>query len=56
MIGPIIDVLEMRPDVDPAANVLLGTSQAGFWVTRAAAFEHRAAAAVVDPGVVETGT
>ncbi len=56
VIGPIIDVLETRPDVDPAAIVLLGTSQAGFWVTRAAAFEHRAAAAVVDPGVVDVST
>jgi hypothetical protein len=56
VIGPVIDVLERRADVDPAAIVLLGTSQAGFWVTRAAAFEHRAAAAVADPGVVDVST
>ena len=56
VIGPVIDLLERRADVDPAAIALLGTSQAGFWVTRAAAFEHRPAAAVADPGVVDVST
>ena len=29
---------------------LYGISQAGYWVPRALAFEHRIAAAVADPG------
>jgi hypothetical protein len=32
---------------------VIGVGQAGFWVTRALSFEHRLAAAVVDPGVVD---
>jgi hypothetical protein len=32
---------------------VIGVSQAGFWVPRALAFEHRLAAAVADGGVVD---
>ncbi len=35
---------------------VIGVSQAGFWVPRALAFEHRFAAAVADPGVVDVST
>jgi len=35
--------------------VMSGLSQAGYWVPRAAAYEHRIAAAVADPGVVRVG-
>lgn len=45
-----------RPDVDGGKIALLGTSQAGYWVPRAVAFEHRVAAAVADPGVVDVST
>lgn len=45
-----------RDDVDPARVALLGCSQAGYWVPRAAAFERRLAAAIVDPGVVDVAT
>ena len=31
-------------------------SQAGYWVARSVAFEHRIAAAVVDPGVIDVST
>ena len=52
VITPVVDLLLARDDVDPARIVLSGNSQAGYWVPRAAAFEHRLAAAVADPGVV----
>jgi len=32
---------------------VMGGSQGGYWVPRAAVFEHRIAAAVADPGVVD---
>jgi hypothetical protein len=35
---------------------VIGVSQAGYWVPRALAFEHRFAAAVADPGVVDVST
>jgi hypothetical protein len=45
-----------RPDVDAGRIGLIGVSQAGFWVPRTLAFEHRFAAAVADPGVVDVST
>ena len=56
VIGPVVDVLVDRPEVDEDRIVLHGVSQAGYWVPRAAAFEHRLAAAVADPGVVDVST
>ena len=55
VVTPIVDFLLKRPDVDPARIVLAGLSQAGYWVPRAAAYEHRIAAAIADPGVVRVG-
>jgi len=46
------DELTARGDVDGSALFAYGCSQAGYWVTRALAFEHRFLAAVVDPGVM----
>ena len=40
-----------RPEVDAGRLALYGLSQAGYWVPRALAFEHRIAVAVADPGV-----
>jgi hypothetical protein len=51
VITPVVDFLLARPDVDPARIALYGISQAGYWVPRALAFEHRIAAAIADPGV-----
>jgi hypothetical protein len=51
VITPVVDFLLARTDVDPAGIVLYGISQAGYWVPRALAFEHRIAAAIADPGV-----
>lgn len=56
VVTPVVDFVLTRADVDPARVALLGVSQAGYWVPRAVAFEHRIAAAVADPGVWDVGT
>jgi hypothetical protein len=55
VISPVVDFLVQRDDVDPDRIALSGNSQGGYWVPRAAAFEHRLAAIVADPGVVRVG-
>lgn len=55
VVTPVVDFLVDRPDVDPGRLALIGVSQAGYWVPRAAAFEHRLAACVADPGVMRVG-
>ncbi|MCA9877100.1 MAG: alpha/beta hydrolase, partial [Thermomicrobiales bacterium] len=55
VITPVVDFLVARPDVDPEKIVIIGVSQAGYWVPRALAYEHRLAAAVANPGVVNVG-
>jgi hypothetical protein len=56
VVTPVVDYALGRPEVDPSRIALLGISQAGYWVPRAVAFEHRLAAAVADPGVVDVAT
>jgi hypothetical protein len=56
VVTPVVDHLGPRPDVDARRLALLGVSQAGYWVPRAVAFEHRVAAVVADPGVVDVST
>ncbi|MCF3142944.1 alpha/beta hydrolase family protein [Streptomyces platensis] len=53
VITPVVDFLTGRDEVDDRRLVLAGISQAGYWVPRALAFEHRIAAAVADPGAVD---
>src|SRR5690606_2862588 len=53
VLGPVVDDLVTRPEVDADRLAVYGISQAGFWVPRALAFEHRFVAAVVDGGVVD---
>lgn len=53
VISPVVDYLLTRPDVDGDAIALQGVSQGGYWAPRAAAFEHRLAALVADPGVMK---
>ena len=53
VITPLVDYLSERPEVDSSKIALYGTSQAGYWAPRAAAFEHRLAAVVADPGVMD---
>jgi hypothetical protein len=56
VLTPVIDALVARPDVDSDALTGYGISQAGYWLPRALAFEHRLVAAVADPGVVDVST
>lgn len=56
VLTPVVDALVGRPDVDATALTAYGISQAGYWVPRALAFEHRFVAAVADPGVVDVST
>jgi len=56
VLTPVVDFVLARPDVDADRLALYGISQAGYWVPRALAFEHRFAAAVADPGVVDVST
>jgi len=53
VLTPVVDYLLSRDDVDPAKIGVYGISQAGYWVPRALAFEHRFAAAIADGGVVD---
>jgi hypothetical protein len=53
VLTPVLDAVLSRPDVDEDRVALIGVSQAGYWVPRAIAFEHRFAAAVADGGVVD---
>jgi hypothetical protein len=56
VLTPVVDALVARDDVDPDRIAIWGVSQAGYWVPRALAHEHRFAAAIVDPGVVDVST
>ena len=53
VITPVVDFLLQRQDLDPKRIALSGISQGGYWVLRALAFEHRIAAGIVDPGVMD---
>ena len=46
---PVVDWLLTRSEVEPTSVALIGRSFAGYLAPRAAAFEHRLAALVVDP-------
>ncbi|HEY3671893.1 MAG TPA: hypothetical protein VGN51_13235 [Acidimicrobiia bacterium] len=52
VVTPVVDWLLTRPEVEPTKIALQGISQGGYWAPRAAAFEHRLAALVADPGVM----
>jgi Prolyl oligopeptidase family len=56
VLTPVFDAMVARADVDSDRVAVVGISQAGYWVPRALAFEHRFAAAVADPGVVDVST
>jgi hypothetical protein len=56
VVAPVVDFALKRPEVDPEKVAIQGVSQAGYWVPRAVAFEHRIAAAIADPGVVDVST
>jgi dienelactone hydrolase len=56
VLTPVYDFASRLPAVDPGRIALYGASLGGYWVTRALAFEHRFAAAVTDPGVLDVTT
>jgi hypothetical protein len=56
VLTPVLDAVLARADVDPERVAVIGLGQGGYWVARALAFEHRFAAAVVDPGIVDVAT
>jgi hypothetical protein len=56
VLTPVLDAVLARADVDPDRVAVIGLGQGGYWVARALAFEHRFAAAVVDPGIVDVAT
>ncbi len=56
VLTPVYDFVSRLQGVDPSRIGLYGISQGGYWVARALAFEHRYAAAITDPGVVDVST
>lgn len=56
VVTPLVNYLLERPDVASDKIALQGISQAGYWAPRAAAFEHRLAALVADPGVMRVAS
>jgi dienelactone hydrolase len=56
VVTPVGDYLRSRPEVDPDRIVLAGSSLGGKLVIGAAAFEHRLAAVVSDPGMLRLWT
>jgi hypothetical protein len=56
VLTPVLEAMLARPDVDPDRVAVVGVGQGGYLVARALAFEHRFAAAVLDPGIVDVLT
>lgn len=56
VLTPVYDFVAGLAGIDPTHIALYGISQGGYWVPRALAFEHRYAAAIADPGVVDVST
>ena len=53
VVGPVLDAMLARPDVDHQRIAVIGLHHAGYGVARALAFEPRVVAAVVAPGIVD---
>jgi hypothetical protein len=56
VLTPVLDAMVDRPDVDGERVAVIGVDHAGYGIPRALAFEHRFAAAVVAPGIVDAST
>lgn len=56
VLTPIINALLRVADVDGSALFVYGVGLGGYWLPRALAFEHRFAAAVADPGIMDIST
>ena len=55
VVTPVLDHISGLPGVDRKRMVLVGRSFAGYLAPRAASFEHRLAALIADPGLVDPG-
>jgi pimeloyl-ACP methyl ester carboxylesterase len=53
VVTPVVDFALTRPEVDPEQIALFGYSLGGYLVARAAAFETRAAALILDDGIFD---
>ena len=53
VLGPVAEAMIARPDVDAARMAVVGCELGAFGVTRALAYEHRFAAGVVTPGILD---
>jgi hypothetical protein len=53
VLTPVVDAMLVRGDVAATRIAAIGVGQGGFWLARALASEHRLAAAVADPGIVD---
>jgi hypothetical protein len=56
VLTPVVDAVLATPGVDPRRIGLIGIGIGGGLAVRALCFEHRIAAAVADPGVVDVST
>lgn len=56
VLGPVYDFAAGLDGIDPTQVALYGFSQGGYWVARALTAEHRFAAAICDPAVVDVAT
>jgi dienelactone hydrolase len=55
LLSSAIDWLGTRPESDPSRVSLLGVGHGAWFATEVATIDHRVAALVVDPGVVDLG-
>ncbi len=55
VVSPVIDYAAALPEVDEGRIALMGTSFGGYLAARAAAFEHRIAALVLNDGLFDFG-
>lgn len=53
VVTPVVDFALSRQEFDPKRIALMGISMGGYLAPRAAAFEHRLAALIVNPGVYD---
>jgi len=56
VLSAVVDAALARADVDPRRIAAYAISQGGYWLPQALATEHRIAAAIADPGVVDVST
>jgi hypothetical protein len=56
VLTPVADAMTARPDVDAERMAIIGVEHAAYGAARGLAFEHRFAAAVTAPGVVDVST